>query len=240
MEDKIKLIDDKTNMILSRPPGWVYRWGVAVTITSVCLLLFLSFVIPYKESITCKVKFRTTQQILPVLSPVDGFVGEHPFYKNKAIKANQFLFTIYDVSNKEYIDLKAPHSGLFMPAEYNLRGKTYVKKNDTLFYIVPQIKDNRDLYAAASVNAFELSKLNPGNKVQLSISQFGKVIDLFGSVSFISRIPDQKGNYPFFILLENKDIRYLSAGKLIYFNQTGTAEVTYRTEKIFYKLFNFL
>ncbi|MBB5646198.1 HlyD family secretion protein [Pedobacter cryoconitis] len=240
MEKKIKLIDDKTNIILSRPPGWIYRWGMVVTIASVCLLIFLSFVIPYKESISCKVKFTTTQQIMPVVSPVDGIISEKTFYENKGIKANQLLFTIYDVSQKKYVDIKSPHSGLYMTSQYNFTEKTYVKKNDTLFYIAPEITSNKDLYGTASVNAFELSKLKIGNQVQLSIEQFGKVINVFGRISFISRIPNHKGDYPFYILLDNKDIQYLTSHQLIYFNQAGTAQVNYRNQKLVYKLFNFL
>ncbi|PIG97207.1 hypothetical protein CS542_07435 [Pedobacter sp. IW39] len=88
-----------------------------------------------------------------------------------------------------------------------------MKKNDT-YFILPEITSNKDLYGTASVNAFELSKLKLAIRFSLALNNLKS--NKFWQNLFISRIPNHKGDYPFYILLDNKDIQYLTSSTYLF------------------------
>lgn len=238
MEKEIKLIENKTNAVISRPPNWIFRWGLMVTILAIGLLTLISFIIPYKETVLCSIKFHTQGRIVPVISPADGIIKTPLLSRNTLIDSNQLLFTVQFPAKKE-IAVYSHTSGIYMSYKLNFETGNSVLKNDTLFYIVPQVKTSADLYCSGTASLFDISKLSIGNKVSIHLERYGKDASVSGQISSISRIPDRSGQYPFLIRLNNGEIQNLSERGLIYYNQGGNAVVNYKTQKLVYKLFSF-
>ena len=127
-----------------------------------------------------------------------------------------------------------------MPNKINFRSKTYVSKNDTLFYIMPDIKNKDEVYCTAVADEFDIPKLNIGDKVLIDVEGYGEDSSVSGTISSIAKTPDQSGKYPFQISLEYKDIRYLSEKGMFYFDQQGKAKVKFKPQRLAYKLLSFL
>ena len=236
MEKEFKLIENKTNTIISKAPAWIFRWGLISTILSICLLIIISFIVPYKESFSCVTEFHTKYKIVPVLSPAAGILGKEIFNMQKQINPNQYLCTIQEQTEKRDFPVYSMTSGIYENYKTNLKYGTYVNKGDTLFFITPVVKSNEDLYCIGMANLFDISKITPGDKVMVSIEQYGRNLNIRGFISSISRVPDQSGKYPFYIKIQDEDLQYLMKNHLFSFKQAGKAQVIYKSQKLVYKL----
>lgn len=228
------------NSTAGKPWKWFLNWDVVVTCGSLLLIALAALMIPYQDSLSFNAQFHTQHKIVPVISPYNGIIKKDVFDTNDVISANTFLFTIYDLSEQKETTVYAKESGYYLPNKIEFRSKTYVSKNDTLFYIMPDIKSKGEVYCTAAADRRNVSRLAIGNKVVISVARNEEVFSISGTISFISAIPDQSGKYPFQISLENKDVQNLSEKGMFYLDQQGKAQVNFETQKLAYKLLGFL
>ena len=240
MEEELKLIENKKNDRISRTEKWIFGWGIILTSIILCVLMLIAFILPYKNSMSFNAQFHTQHKIIPVISPYNGIIKRDVFDTNNVIQPNTFLFTIFDLSGQKETSVYAKESGYYMPNKINFRSKTYVSKNDTLFYIMPDIKNKDEVYCTAIADEFDISKLNIGDKVLIDVEGYGEDSSVCGTISSIAKAPDRSGKYPFQISLEYKDIRYLSEKGMFYFDQQGKAKVKFKPQRLAYKLLSFL
>ncbi|KIO77185.1 hypothetical protein TH53_11175 [Pedobacter lusitanus] len=240
MEKEIQLTETKKNDVTNRSEKWIFSWGAVLSALILSSLIPLAFMIPYKDSMSFNARFRTQHKIVPVISPYNGIIKRDVFDINDAITPNTFLFTIFDLSAQKETSVYAKESGYYMPYKIKFRNKTYVSKNDTLFYIMPDIKNKNEIYCTADADEFDISKLSIGDKVQVSVERYGEDFNIPGTVSSIAKCPDRSGKYPFQINLEYDDIRDLSEKGMLNFNQEGKAQVKFKTQKLGYKLLSLL
>jgi multidrug resistance efflux pump len=240
MEEELKLIERQKNDVISRTEKWIFSWGIILTSIVLCILMLMAFILPYKNSMSFNAQFHTQHKIVPVISPYNGIIKRDVFDTSNVIEPNAFLFTIFDLSGQKETSVYAKESGYYMPNKINFRSKTYVSKNDTLFYIMPDIKNKDEVYCTAVADEFDISKLSIGDKVLINLEGYREDSGVSGTISSIAKIPDQSGKYPFQISLEYKDIRYLSEKGMFYFDQQGKAKVKFQPQKLAYKLLNFL
>ncbi|MBB6502470.1 HlyD family efflux transporter periplasmic adaptor subunit [Pedobacter cryoconitis] len=230
------LAETKTNNLLNK----INSYSMTLTFATLCLLILITFIIPYRDSLSFKAEFHTQHKIIPVISPYNGIIKKNVFNINNAIEPNLFLFTIFDLSAQKDISIYAKEAGYYMPNKIQFRNKTYVSKNDTLFYIMPDIKSKGEVYCTAAADESNVAKLNVGNKVMISVDRDEQEFSISGTISSISRVPDRSGKYPFQISLENKDVRFISEKDMFYFNHQGKALINYKTKNLAHKLLSFL
>jgi multidrug resistance efflux pump len=240
MQKEIKLIERQKNDLVSRTERWMFSWGIILISIVLCILMLIAFILPYKSSMSFNAQFHTQHKIVPVISPYNGIIKRDVFDTNNLIEPNAFLFTIFDLSQQKEISVYAKQSGYYMPNKIKFRSKTYVSKNDTLFYIMPEIKNKNEVYCTAVADEFDISKLSIGAKVLINIEGYGKDSSVSGTISSIAKVPNPSGKYPFQISLEYKDIRYLLEKGMFYFDQQGKTKVKFESQKLVYKLLNFL
>ncbi|MBB5619192.1 hypothetical protein HDE69_000228 [Pedobacter cryoconitis] len=228
------------NNIAIKPWKWFFNWDVVVTCVSLLLIAIAALMIPYQDSISFNAQFHTQHKIVPVISPFNGIIKKDVFDMNDAITPNAFLFTIYDLSAQKETSVYAQEAGYYLPNKIEFRSKTYVSKNDTLFYIIPDIKSQGEVYCTAVADKFNISRLKTGSKVIISVTRDEEIFSIPGTISFISQIPDGSGKYPFQISLENKDVQHLSEKGVFYLDKQGKAQVNFETQKLAYKLLSFL
>ncbi|QNK61254.1 HlyD family secretion protein [Pedobacter sp. PAMC26386] len=219
---------------------WISSWGILMSSIILSLFVPIAFLIPYKDGMSFNAQFHTQHKIVPVISPYNGIIKRDVFDINNAIEPNTFLFTIFDLSAQKETSVYAKEAGYYLPYKIKFRNKTYVSKNDTLFYIMPDIKNKGEVYCTAKADEFEISKLSIGDQVQISLERYEQEANVSGIVSSIATNPDQSGKYPFQISLDNKDIKDLSEKGMFNFDQQGKAQVNFKTQKLAYKLLSFL
>lgn len=223
-----------------KPWKWFFNWNVVVTCLLLLLIILAALMIPYQDSISFNAQFHTQHKIVPVISPYNGIIKKDIFDTNDAIEPNTFLFTIYDLSAQKETSVYATEAGYYLPNKIEFKSKTYVSKDDTLFYIMPDIKNKGEVYCTAAADKFNVSRLEIGHKVTISVARNEEVFSISGTVSLISEIPDHSGKYPFQISLEDKDIQNLSEKGMFYFDQQGKAQINFEAQKLGYKLLSFL
>jgi len=225
MEKEIKLIERQKNDD-APTEKWIFSWGIILTSIILCIIMLMAFIFPYKGSMSFNVQFHTQHKIVPVISPYNGIIKRDVFDTSNVIEPNAFLFTIFDLSRQKETSVYAKESGHYMPNKINFKSKIYVSKDDTLFYIIPDIKNKDEVYCTAVADEFDISKLSISDKVLINVEGYGKNFNVSGTISSIAKTPDQSGKYPFQISLEYKDIRYLSEKGMFYFDQQGKAKIT--------------
>lgn len=240
MKQEIKLIEKQKNEVSSRTEKWFFSWGIILTSIVLCILMLIAFIIPYQRSMSFNAQFHTHHKIVPVISPYNGIIKRDVFDTNNVIEPNAYLFTIFDLSGQKETSVYAKGSGYYMPNKINFRSKTYVSKNDTLFYIIPEIKNKDEVYCSAVADKFDISKLNIGDKVLINVAGYEKDSSVSGIISSIDKMPDHSGKYPFQISLEYKEIKYLSEKGMLYFDQKGKTKVKFESQRLGYKLLDFL
>lgn len=223
-----------------QPWKWFFNRDVLVTCLSLLLIILAALMIPYKDSISFNAQFHTQHKIVPVISPFNGIIKKDIFDTNDAIGPNTFLFTIYDLSAQKETSVYATDAGYYLPNKIEFKSKTYVSKDDTLFYIMPDIKSKGEVYCTAAADKFNVSRMETGHKVTISVARNEEVFSISGKVSFISALPDHSGKYPFQISLEDKDVQHLSEKGMFYFGQQGKVQINFDAQKLGYKLLRFL
>ncbi|MGY0034407.1 HlyD family secretion protein [Pedobacter sp. NJ-S-72] len=169
-----------------------FSWGIILTSIILCILMLIAFILPYKNSMSFNAQFHTHHKIVPVISPYNGIIKRDVFDTNNVIQPNTFLFTIFDLSGQKETSVYAKESGYYMPNKINFRSKTYVSKNDTLFYIMPDIKNKDEVYCTAIADEFDISKLNIGDKVLIDVEGYGEDSSVSGTISSIAKAPDRR------------------------------------------------
>jgi len=81
-KDNLELRSEEVQEILSTPPSWIVRWGIALIFMFTVFLLTLSFIIKYPDFITAKVLITTRQPTEQVVARFSGPI-ERILVKNR-------------------------------------------------------------------------------------------------------------------------------------------------------------
>lgn len=82
--DNLNLRSEEVQEILTRPPSWIVRWGIALIFMFTTILLILSFIIKYPDFISAKVLITTKEPTEKVISRFSGSL-ERVFVSNRDI-----------------------------------------------------------------------------------------------------------------------------------------------------------
>jgi multidrug resistance efflux pump len=238
MEDEIKLIHQKVNDIISKPSRWFFNWGIVVTFFTILLLVSVSFVVPYKEQLTCKLYFSTRHDIVHIKSNATGVLQQYEINPDRKISKGDMLAQISTAGNK-IAAITSPINGFCLRTRFEPRIGDSVKNGATILYILPDITEKDELYCVGYLNKFDISKLNVGNKVTISIEQYDKQFVVNGVISSISNYPARNNTYPFYVSLQAGDVAELNQENSFYYKMSANAQIIYKTEKLANKFLSF-
>jgi multidrug resistance efflux pump len=238
MEDEIKLIHQKVNDIISKPSRWFFNWGIVITFFTILLLISVSFVVPYKEQLNCKLYFLTRHDIVQVKSRASGILEKYEIKPDRKISKGDQLAQIKSGDNN-LMSITSPVNGFCLRTRFEPRIGDSVKHGGTILYILPDITEKDELYCVGYLDKFDISKLNVGNKVTISIEQYNKQMVVNGVISSISNYPARNNTYPFYVSLHAGDVTELKQENSFYYKMSANAQIIYKTEKLADKFLSF-
>jgi multidrug resistance efflux pump len=238
MEDDINLIHQKVNDIISKPSRWFFNWGIMVTFCTLLLLVSVSFVVPYKEQLNCRLYFATKHDIVQVKSNASGILRKYEIKPDRKITKGDQLAQISSGDNK-LVSITSPVNGFCLRTSFVPRIGDSVQHGGTILFILPDITEKDELYCVGYLDKFDISKLNVGNKVTISIEQYNKQIIVNGVISSISNYPAKKNFYPFYVSLHAGDVTELKQENSFYYKMSANAQIIYKTQKLANKFLSF-
>ncbi|MEM8999769.1 MAG: HlyD family efflux transporter periplasmic adaptor subunit [Bacteroidota bacterium] len=100
-QEHIKLRSEEVQEILTNPPTWIVRWGITLIFLFTCIILFLSFLIQYPDSISAKVLVTTKTPVEKLVARYTGQI-DTIFIKNRdMVRAKQKLAILRNTAKYE-------------------------------------------------------------------------------------------------------------------------------------------
>ncbi|MBN8683226.1 MAG: HlyD family efflux transporter periplasmic adaptor subunit [Chitinophagales bacterium] len=101
----MEIRSDEVQEILGAPPGWLVRWGTAVVLGCIGVLLFLAWFVRYPEVVSGRVLLTTDQPPMEVIASVNGYVATLSVSDRDTVSAGQLLAVIQSTANYDHIVL---------------------------------------------------------------------------------------------------------------------------------------
>lgn len=101
----MEIRSDEVQEILGAPPGWLVRWGTAVVLGCIGVLLFLAWFVRYPEVVSGRVLLTTDQPPMEVIASVNGYVATLSVGDRDTVSAGQLLAVIQSTANYDHIVL---------------------------------------------------------------------------------------------------------------------------------------
>jgi multidrug resistance efflux pump len=101
----MEIRSDEVQEILGAPPGWLVRWGTAVVLGCIGVLLFLAWFVRYPEVVNGRVLLTTDQPPMEVIASVNGYVATLSVDDRDTVSAGQLLAVIQSTANYDHIVL---------------------------------------------------------------------------------------------------------------------------------------
>lgn len=101
----MEIRSDEVQEILGAPPGWLVRWGTAVVLGCIGVLLFLAWFVRYPEVVSGSVLLTTDQPPMEVIASVNGYVATLSVSDRDTVSAGQLLAVIQSTANYDHIVL---------------------------------------------------------------------------------------------------------------------------------------
>jgi len=107
-EKKIELRSEDVNDILSRPPGWILRWGSAVIFIIVALLLVGSAIFKYPDRLVAPVLVTSENLPAQLVAKTTGRLQNIFKKEGELVSKNELIATIENPTSYEnYLELKS-------------------------------------------------------------------------------------------------------------------------------------
>jgi multidrug resistance efflux pump len=84
-------LSNEVQEILGKPPHWLATWGTAAIVCSVMLLLLVSIVFSYPDTIQGDFTLKTSEPPAPVISNSSGYLAELRVTEGTMVRSNELL-----------------------------------------------------------------------------------------------------------------------------------------------------
>ena len=121
--DNFHLRSEEVQEIISRPPGWLIRWGITLIFILLSLLIGLSFLIRYPDFVEAKVLITTAEPTERIAARFTGQIDSIFVNNGDQVKSGQLLAGIKSTARLEDV--------LFLKT--TLEKEPFHKENDYLF-----------------------------------------------------------------------------------------------------------
>jgi hypothetical protein len=102
IESKINEVDEQNEFIkeaMTKPPQWIFRYGISMFFVFICAILFLSNFIKYPDILTADITLTTLNPPVTLVSKNNGKLTYLLAKNNTIVKVNQTIAVIENTSN---------------------------------------------------------------------------------------------------------------------------------------------
>lgn len=98
-EKEIFIRTEAVNEILAAPPKWIIRWGISIVFLLIIILLVLSALIRYPDTLTGQATLTTQNPTITLISKSGGKLVLLPIKNNQLVTKNQVLCVFENPAN---------------------------------------------------------------------------------------------------------------------------------------------
>jgi len=187
--------------IITKVPSWILRWGITLFFGILLVVVSISVIIRYPDTLKTNLKIMSPNIALPVNAPVSGELTKILIKKGEIVKKGQPLAIMTNITDpgKTFI-LTAPQDGeaafvAIVQTGYQL------KVNQQVFTINPA---NSQYFGVIELPGSNINKIKLGQQVLIKLRNYPEEEygQLKGTISYIADEPGREG---FFTLKVNFD-----------------------------------
>lgn len=176
--------------VISYRPHWIVRKGNVILGLLLLLLLGLSWVIHYPDTLKGTVRLKAINTPVLLVAPIAATLEKISVHHEQLVQQGQVLAYLEDVTNQDTVKVIAPVTGKLQFVSF-LQENQWLTAQQQLFYIQPV---NTGYYAELMVSQRGLGKIKAGQQVMINVesypgNEFGQ---LTGVVAFISGFSNSK------------------------------------------------
>lgn len=223
--------------IISRPPAWVYRWGITVVALCGTVLLFLAAVIPIRQEVEAMCVLEAQRVPVPLIATDDGRLISFKFKQNELIKAGDTILTTDDHKAVRKVLSSSDEGRVFLFNDKLSPGTDY-KAGDTLLFILPGTVVNNPPVAVSKLSLKEITKINIGDPVDIALNSSADSRRFKGSVVFKSSVHDQHGRYYVKIKFLDKVASTADFWSAIPYGSRANMRIVYNSATLYHRFFD--
>ncbi len=99
--EEIDIREEPIREILSKPPQWLLRWGVTLIAGVVGLILLLSFLLKYPDTLTGQVSITTTALPMSIKARSSGYLSDLRVKEGAQVEKDQILGIVQNTANNQ-------------------------------------------------------------------------------------------------------------------------------------------
>lgn len=183
------LHSDAVAEIINKSPGFIEKWGLLMFICILLLLLAVTWVIQFPDTIVTNTYLKSNDPPKQILCGYDGRLLKFLVHNGEQVKTNQVVAMIETSTTQAEVTSLAEGKFVLMRP---LQSGQFLEKGNLLGYIVP----NTNLfYAYINVVQKDIDKIDTGLqvKIRLDAYPYQKFGFLSGKLEFISEIVTDSG-----------------------------------------------
>ncbi|MBS1599967.1 MAG: HlyD family efflux transporter periplasmic adaptor subunit [Bacteroidetes bacterium] len=228
-------IDD----IIGKPPHWLIRWGIGIFFFVLILVIALSALVRYPETIITSFKISSTKATENIVPETGGKIARLFVKEGSYVHTNDTLFILKTgtgTNGNGQLIFTAPVEGAVNftnPLQENQK----VIEGQTLFCIMPA---GGSQLATIYVGKPEVSKLKPGQRIILKLTDYP--FEEYGSINgMIDYISDVYADSVYYVKVALPTGLKTNYGKIIPYKEglSGSAEIIISEKKLINKLIDY-
>lgn len=131
MAEEIEIKTDAVNELLTAVPKWIVRWGISIIFLIIVLMLSLSFLIKYSDTLSAKTVITTINPPVTLIAKTNGKIIELNVKNNQLVQKGDVLMVVE--SSVSYQDLNKLIGLLdLVQAQLGTRGIPEIAFDDSL------------------------------------------------------------------------------------------------------------
>jgi len=225
--------------IIGKPPHWLIRSGIGIFFFVLLLVVVLSAVIKYPETVVASFNILSTKSAEIIVSEKNGKLTRL-FVKEGSYVRHHDPLVSFDTSSgngeTNQLILTSPIDGK-VSFTNALAENQQIAKGQSLFSVVPT---GSSYIGAIFISPKEIPRLRVGQKINLKLSDypFEEYGSIKGSVDYIS---DVRKDSLYYVKAVFPDGLKTSFGKMIPYREglTGSAEIIIKDQRLINKLFGY-
>lgn len=99
--EDIEIKEEPIREIISKPPSWLVQWGVTVIAVIVAMLLLLSFLLKYPNTLSGKVSITTTALPMSIKARSSGYLADLRVKDGQAVKKGEILGILENTADEK-------------------------------------------------------------------------------------------------------------------------------------------
>jgi hypothetical protein len=194
MDDKESKHTEDIQEIITKVPSWIVRWGIALIFSTIFIIVAISILVPYPNTVNATLKLKSIGYTVPVIADTPGHIIKVFVKQDMIVKKGQPLLEIRkDTDQKPYI-IKAPRDGR-VGFSTVVQANTVIDSKQEIFKIHPL---NEQFFGVMRIPKTNINDIKIGQDVLIKQAgaSLGNTDVIKGKVDFV---PDEPVNNQFIV-----------------------------------------